>query len=199
MPYFGGEEDYKKRREGAGKEFGTLEDNEYIFEVADWELWPGKVHPQWNPEGYPSVRLFLKPVAFADDPEAELVYDDGSPVDEEKYVNFWVRTNGDESKPRVGFGPSGPSNARRLIWAAYNTPVKQPLNFEWDDLVGRKFIGSTEKNGEYEEISVVRPYRGQKQDRSETRTRRVPAPVKAKEASLVDAAKEIFNDDEEEY
>jgi hypothetical protein len=196
MPKFGSEEDYKKKQKSAmeGGDLGTLPEEEYVFEIIDWDVQERTAHPKYNPEGYPAVRLYLQPIALADDSDSPLRYIDGKPVGENKYILFWINTNGDENKPRLGFGPSGPSNARRLIWAAYGVPVKQPLDFEWDDLIGKRLIGSTSNktNAEgktFENIETVRQFKG-KVDRSESRTTRRP--------TAVDAAKEVFAGDIDE-
>ena len=192
MPKFGSEEDYKRKSALAGEELGTLEEEEYVFEIIGYDEYP-QTPSKFNPNGYPSARLFCRPLAYAQDEQADLVYDDGKPVKENKYVIFWINTNGGMDKPRVGYGPSGPSLARRLIWAAMNTPIKQPLQFEeWDELIGKKFIGSTVLDGKYEKIETVRPYRpaGARPDRSESRQKRQP---------LVDAARDAFGDDIAEY
>jgi hypothetical protein len=186
MPKFGSEEDYKRKSAAAGEDFGTLEDEEYVFEITGYDEF-AQSPSKYNPEGHPSARLFCKPLAFAQDEQADLVYDDGKPVSPNKYILFWINTNGSLDKPRLGIGPSGPSLGRRLIWAACGMPVKQAFGFEWDELIGKKFIGSTVLDGKYEKIETVRPYRAaSKPDRSESRQRRAPA---------VTAAKEVFGDD----
>src|SRR3990167_5155616 len=176
MPRFESEEEFKSRR---GDGFGTLPDEEYLFEVISQVEKTGIVHPQFNPNGYPSIEVSCRPIAYADDPEAEIVDTDDEPLNPEKYINFFLRPKS------MGFGPAGASKSRRFVAAVLNLPVTGSLDFDWPDLIGKRVYASTilGDNG-YEQIDTVRPYKSKKE-----RTRKSRAP------SLVAAAQESFGDD----
>lgn len=186
MPKVGSEQDYKDKKSSG--DFKPLAEGEYIFEILGFKEKEGTFHAQYNPDSVPDIVVSLKPVADAEDPDAEILDVDGDPIRPDKHVNMFVK--GTLDKPRgLGFGPAGASRARRLIWGALGVSVKEPLNFDWDDLVGKQIIASTiiGDNG-FEKIETVRPLSRKKARPSDERPpRRKPA--------LVQAAEEVFEDD----
>jgi hypothetical protein len=184
MPKVGSEQDYKNKKNSG--EFKSLAEGEYVFEILGFTEKEGTFHAQYNPDTIPDIVIGLKPVADAEDEDAAILDVEGKPINPDKYVNFFMK--GTLAKPRgLGFGPAGASRARRLIWGALGVGVKDPLNFEWDDLVGKRIIASiTIGDNGYEKVETVRPLKKNK-DRSD-RPRR-PA--------LVEAAAETFGEDVE--
>jgi hypothetical protein len=188
MPKIGSEQEYKDKRNTDG--FGTLREDEYVFEVVGYQEKAGTYHEKFNPDSIGSIIISCAPRAFAEDEDEELVDDKGNPLNPDKYVNVFAR--GTLDKPKFGFGPSGASFGRRLVWSAFGVPVRDPLNFDWDDLIGKTFIGSVimGDNG-YEKIETVRPHR---------RAGKKAAPAAKRPAPLVEAAAEVFGEDaESEY
>ena len=184
MPKAESEQEFKDRREASGGEYGTLPDEEYVFQILDYEAVTG-VPNQYNKDGN-SIRLKLKPVALADDEDAILLDDEGEELNPDKYILYFMQ--GTLERPRgLGFGPAGASRARRIISSALGQPAKGPLDFEWDQLLGGKFIASTVvgDNG-YEKIETVRAHRAAKPTRA-----RAPKPI-------IQAALDVFGDDVED-
>ena len=79
MPYIPGENEYQ-----AGND-SILSSDDYIFEVEDWSEYTTKEGP-FTKAGETRIIFRNRPVAFADDPEADLVDENGDEVDRKSVV-----------------------------------------------------------------------------------------------------------------
>lgn len=174
MPRIPSAEDYKN---SSGGDFGLLASDDYIFEVDRWEERPTPIG-QYNkdPEAK-TIWFFCSPIGFADDPEAELVDDEGNPVHPDKGVIFFYNPKALGLYPQV-------SKSRKFLAANLNVPVEDEIVFEsYDDLVGKRFIGSVVTKNDKNQIVDSRPIK------TRTRTR-----VATKAPTIAAKAEEVFGD-----
>ena len=172
----------KEEYDAGSGDFPTLEEDAYIFEIDRWEVRENQPS-KYNPEGKgETVWFFNKPVAFADDPEADLLNSDGSPVHPDRTLVFFFDPTKMGTKPVV-------SKNRRWLYAVLDKPINEPLDLDFDDwgelyesLVGKRFVaGVLVDNGNNKiDNALIKPARQPKR-----RTRSSGQDLKAK-------AEEIF-------
>lgn len=174
MPYkIPSANDYGKDS-GSG-DFGLLASDDYILEVDRWEERPTPIGQYNSDPNKKTIWFFMHPVGFADDPEAELVDDEGNPVHPDKGVIFFYDPD------RLGLLPQI-ARSRKFLAAALNVPVEDEISFDgYDDLVGKQVIGSIITKNEQNRIVDIRPLK------KRTRTRVAPKTTAA-------AAEEVFGD-----
>lgn len=183
MPRVGSQEEYESR---AGGDFGLLPEDSYVFEVTGYRV-IGKIPDRFDPEGkkeVTDVRYYAKPIQYADDPETPIAdAETGDLINPDKSIQIFFK------EEHLGFGPAGPSKNRKFLAAALGVPIKSEIEFEYDQLVGGRFIGDIEhkikNNKKYDNIVDFRPVKA-------SRERPRPRP---QAESAVSAAKEAFGED----
>lgn len=177
MPRIPSAEEYKETRTS---DFGLLASDDYIFEATGFD--DTKVQPpsKYNATEEPRVWFFCSPKGFADDPDAELVDDEGNPVHPDKSVIFFY------DPQRLGLVPQI-ARSRKFLAAILNVPVEEGIDFEsYDDLLEKPFIGTVitkvGQNGKYNTIVDVRPLK------KRTRVRATKQPT------LAAKAEDVFGD-----
>lgn len=185
MPF--GAKSKEEQEASRSGDFGTLPEEDYVFEVVSFVDLGKKTnafpHPKTGLFGeHDDIRFTVKPLFIADSPDAELVDDDGNPINPAKTLLVFFKPQS------LGFGPAGPSKNRQFMAAALGRNIRESFDgIEYQDFVGGRFIGTVEQNAKgYDTIVGYRPFK----DKA-TRNRTAPA---------VAAAKEVFDvvDDEEE-
>lgn len=175
------EDQEASRGQGGGQDFGRLAEDNYIFEITGLENKGKTLDPyssEDSPRYYTDVRLFLKPVAFADDPEAELLNDKDEPLNPDKRLMVFFKPE------RLGFGPSGASANRQIVAAALGLNIREEMNFDLPDLEGKQLIAHAffkTKDAKYESLDGYRPL-----PKRSTRRRAAAAP-------LVEEAEKVFD------
>jgi hypothetical protein len=178
MPYrIPSKEDYKK---SSGGNYGTLAVDDYIVQIESYDENRFQEPGKYNTEREPRVWFFLKPLSFADDPESELIDDEGNPVNPDKSLLFVY------DPKRLGLIPQV-AKSRKFLAAALGVPVDDEITFDgYDELIGKTLIVSVSINGNGNNSVVdVRPVK--KRTRVRTTTDKQP--------TLAAKAEEIFGDD----
>jgi hypothetical protein len=161
MPTARSKESYESG--GQGGDFGLLREDSYIFEIVRMEN-KGKV-PAWgstpdDPKMETDIRLFAKPLSYEGDTETPIADDrTGEEINPDKTVQIFFKPD------HIGFFGGQPSKNRRLLAAALGVGINEEINYEYEDLIGGKFIGSIihkqKGNNVYDNIDEIRPLRVQ--------------------------------------
>ena len=163
---------------GGGGEYGMLEEDSYVFEVTGYKN-NGVIPDRFDPNGEKTItdlRYFARPIQYADDPESPLIEaKTKQPLNPDKTVQIFFKPE------HVGFGPAGASKGRKFLAAALGVPLKSEINYDYDDLVGGRFIGDVEysKDGRYDNIVDFRPVKAKRE-----RPRPATTPVEAAKATF---------------
>jgi hypothetical protein len=176
MPRVPGADEYQQ----GGSDFGTLEADEYRVKVDSWEE-KDNVPNKFNPEGKgKSIWFKLRPLFFEHDQDADLVDEDGNPLNPDKTLIFFY------DPQRLGLVPRI-AKSRKFLAAALNVPIEEPIEFDsYDELVGKEMVASVIVKDGKNRIDDVRPVKNRK------------ARAAAKAKTPVEAAKEVFGEDANE-
>lgn len=163
--------------------FGTLAEDEYRVRIDSYKR-VNRVST-YNPEGLETMDFYLTPLGFADDEEAELVDEDGNPVNPEKHLVFFYDPKRLGARPMI-------SKSRAFLAAALNVPADGPISLPegLDGLIGKELIVSVGIKNSKNVITGTRPIKNRKRTR-------VATAAKPAADDLVAAAKSTFGDDEE--
>lgn len=182
MPRIPGQDEYKND----GGDFTLLASDEYKGRIEKWEekdALPGK----FTKEGDKSVWFFIKPLAFADDEEADLVDENGGPVHPDRTLVYFY------DPQRTGIYQGRIARSRKFLAAALSVPVEESIEFDgYDDLVGKEIIVSVIKKDGKNRIEDVRPVRNRKRGKT-------PAPVAAAKEVFKDEVATVEDTEDEEY
>ena len=167
---------------GSNADYGMLSEDEYRVRVESYKR-VNRVS-QYNPDGNETIDFILKPIGFADDEDADLVDENGAPVNPEKHLIFFY------DPARLGVRPQI-AKSRKFLAAAMNVPADGPIALQggYDELVGKEMIAHVGIRNGRNYIIDTRPIR----KRARVRT---AEPTTTKK-SLVDKARETFEVAEE--
>jgi hypothetical protein len=142
-----------------------LPEEEYLARIDSFDF--KKDEPdQYSETGKRSYFIFkLKPVSFADGSELEDV--DGNPVEDDKLLFAFI------DPARTGFGPAGPSRARKFFAAALGVqPTGEIRVQKMEELLGREVIASVtmSKDGKNNKVIDFRKTKVNRRSRAEAPT-----------------------------
>ncbi len=171
-----------------GKDYGSLPEEEYRFKVTGVTELPPVVSLYDEKGVKPRLRVFVAPIALAEDPDAPLVNTEGEDLDPEKSVLMFF------DPTSVGFKQDGtPSKFRKFVATLLGVNPKGNISFDtYEDFIGKEFYGAIEHNGKYDRMGDIRPVR------RATRPAPAPKPEPAQTVTkddLTKQAKEVFGDD----
>lgn len=158
----------------------VLPEDDYLVRVESYDF-KKDAPDQYSETGKRDYYIFkLRPVSFADGTELEDV--DGNAVEDDKLLFAFI------DPARTGFGPSGPSRARKFFAAALGVPATGEIRVSsMADLKGKELIASTTISKDGKNNKVV-DFRTHKTTRRRSRTESEPAPVAAQTEDAQDTA-----------
>jgi len=130
--------------------FGLLDEDDYVARIESFQS-VNRVS-QYNPEGLETFDFILKPVAFADAPDQDLVDQDNEPVHPDKHLVFFYDPKRLGTRPMI-------SRSRQFLASALGIPAEGRIELPegLGGLIGKELIVTVGiKNGK-NNITATRP------------------------------------------
>jgi len=130
--------------------FGLLDEDDYRARIDSFQ--EVSRTSQYNPEGLPTFDFFLKPLAFADAEEAELVDQDGEPVNPEKHLVFFYDPRRLGTRPQI-------ARSRKFLAAALGVSPEGRIELPGglEELIGKELIVTVGIKDGKNRVTDVRP------------------------------------------